>query len=91
MTNALKSNPSAPKILDTGAFTQFFTDQLGTMHCALSHLALTLSPLAALASFKDLRFAVEESLEDTNRQLVRIEEIDDVENIKHDYQLPQRD
>jgi ferritin-like metal-binding protein YciE len=52
-----------------------FTDQLGTMHCALSHLALTLSPLVALASFKDLRFAVEESLEDTNRQLVRIEEI----------------
>ena len=81
MTNALQSNPYAPKILDAVAFNRLFADQLGTMHCALSHLALNLPPLAELASFKDLRFAVEESLEDTNRQIIRIEAIAAIFNI----------
>ncbi|RYE12000.1 MAG: hypothetical protein EOP51_32325, partial [Sphingobacteriales bacterium] len=51
-------------ILNKDAFKQLFNDQLGTMHCALSHLSLNLTPLAELASFSDLRLAVLENLDD---------------------------
>jgi ferritin-like metal-binding protein YciE len=81
MTKAIKSSQFKPQILDNDAFTQLFKDQLGTMHSALSHLSLNLPSLADQASFKDLRFAVEECLEDTNRQIVRVEQIAAVFNV----------
>jgi ferritin-like metal-binding protein YciE len=67
--------------MDTAAYTPLFSDQLGAMHCALSHLSLNLSELDGLASFKDLQFAIVESLEDTNRQIIRIEAIANTFNI----------
>jgi len=81
MTNIINPSRFVPKVLDTVAFTQLFTDQLGTMHNALSHLSSKLSTLAAMASFKDLQFAVEETVEDTYRQLIRIEAIANIFNI----------
>ncbi|MEJ6979644.1 DUF892 family protein [Pedobacter sp. P351] len=74
------------KGFDALAFSAVFKTQLSTMYCALTHLSKNLAILGSLASFPSLRLAFDESLEDTHKQLKRIDEIakffivDDYEN-----------
>ncbi|WP_428330094.1 DUF892 family protein [Mucilaginibacter sp.] len=73
MSKRLKIFPK--NFLNETAFKNIFLDQLGTMHCALTHLSSNIESLSLLTSFSDLRFALEETQEDTFKQLVRIEKI----------------
>jgi len=53
----------------------FFIYHLNLIYCAKSHLVERLPEIVEQAGFADLRFAVQETLDDVEKQVERIEEI----------------
>src|ERR1700761_8308484 len=61
--------------LEPSQLRDFFTNQLNYIFCAKSHLAERLPDMAGQADFNDLKYAIMETCEGIERQILRITEI----------------
>ena len=63
------------RLLDNAALKYTFINQLNTVYRVKSHLSNQLSELKSLATFSNLKFALEEEIHDVKNQLTRLEQI----------------
>ncbi|MDN3597513.1 DUF892 family protein [Mucilaginibacter myungsuensis] len=61
----------------------FLIEHLNVVYCVKSHLVERLPEIAEHAHFADLRHAIIETMEDVQRQIIRMDEIFEVLGTKH--------
>lgn len=68
--NLVKNNPLVPDLLK-----KVFIDQLSILYCAKNHLTASIPAFIDKSTFKNLKLALAEDLDDTNTQMVCIKNI----------------
>jgi ferritin-like metal-binding protein YciE len=68
-------NPSSPRTLDPISLRSVFIDQLSILYNAKVNLTDRLPQLVDQATFRNLKLALNEDLEDTKRQMISLKEI----------------
>jgi len=75
LSKPINMNPISPQSLDIAALRAVFIEQLSILYNAKLHLTARLPQLTRQATFRNLKLALEEDLEDTNRQMIALKKI----------------
>src|ERR1700761_9325954 len=75
MNKSAKKNNASGLVLKPNQLHNFFINHLNRIHCAKAHLVERLPELAGQADFNDLKHAIEETHNDIDKQLARMDEM----------------
>ncbi|WCT14886.1 DUF892 family protein [Mucilaginibacter jinjuensis] len=75
MNDPNQNTQSSGLTLEPQQLRDFFISHLNRIYCAKAHLVERLPELADQAQFRDLRYAIIETMEDIDRQIARMDEV----------------
>ena len=82
-----KDRPQPQKMnLQPGDLREYFINHLNKIYCAKNHLVHNFPAILDLATFADLKEAIEENINDLRNQIARMREIYEIMNEKYEPQ-----
>src|SRR4051812_36520915 len=82
-----KDRPQPQKMnLQPGDLKEYFINHLNKIYCAKNHLVHNFPAILDLATFADLKEAIEENINDLRNQIARMREIYEIMNEKYEPQ-----